>query len=411
MTVHEYDLKGYELLVKEDWDAAIELYTEALAEHPGDSYLSGRRCDAWERKGEPEKALAEYTRQIEMYPYPCGGRAGGFNGRGSLYERLGEYDKAIADFTECIPMAGRNYGIYWVKRAIAYRKKGDLDAALADLNEAMKAWEDPECTGWTLYQRSLVWEQKGEMEKALADLTQATINDPNDHECFYHLGLFLFNHDEPEKAAEELSKAIALKGDAAWYWLARGVAYWNTCVKHKTGFWSDEGETMDLAEENFTKAIELDPTTADAYLDRGVVRCAKAVESNNFIKAILTGKATDEAQRALLMAQLEHIGGHDLVPGTDAMLRGLRSNRDEAEELMGKSLGLFAEYDARGAVEDLTRAAELDPDNTETFYQRGVAYTLLGERDKALADYDQVLTLDPDHARAAAKRDALLSVE
>jgi tetratricopeptide (TPR) repeat protein len=409
MTVYEYERKGHELFKKGDWDAAIEWYTTALAEHPDDSYLAHRRCDAWVRKGEPEKALADYTRQIEKYSRPGAGRADGFNARGLLYQELGEYDKAIADFTECIPLSGKNYGIYWTNRGMAYREKGDLDATLADMNAAMEAWIEPDCTGWTLYQRSLVWQDKGEPEKALADLIQATVNDPEDCEAFYHLGYFRFTRDEPEKAIEAFSKALELKDNDASYWLARGVCYWNICVKNKTGFWDEGGDTMNLAEEDFIKVIELAPDMAEAYYNRGMVRCSQARESNNLIKAILTQKATDEAGRTLLLAQLEHMGGKDLVPKADAVLRGLRGSRDQADVLMAQGAGLFAEYGAREAVEDLNRAIELEPGNAEAYYQRGLAYSLLGEGAKALPDYEQTCALDPDHAKAAGKRDELLS--
>jgi tetratricopeptide (TPR) repeat protein len=408
MTVHEYDLKGYELLKKGDWDAAIEWYITALAEHSDDSYLIRRRCNAWVRKGEPEKALAEYTRRTEKYPQPCAGRADAFHDRGVLYQELGEYDKAIADFTECIPMSGINYGVYWTNRGIAYREKGDLDAALRDMNAAMEAWIEPDCTGWTLYQRSLVWQEKGEPGKALVDLTQATVNDPKDHEAFYHLGYFWFNRNEPEKAIRAFSKALELKDDDAYYWLGRGVCYWNTCVRNKTGFWDEGGETINMAEADFTRAIECAPDMADAYFNRGMVRCSKARESNNLIKAIVAQKATDEAERVIMLAQLDRIGGKDLIPQADAVLRGLRGNRDQADVLMAQGAGLFAEHDAREAVEDLTRAITLDPENAEAYYQRGLAYSLLGEPAKALADYEQTCALDPDHVKAAGKRDEQL---
>jgi tetratricopeptide (TPR) repeat protein len=165
---------------------------------------------------------------------------------------------------------------------------------------------------------------------------------------------------------------------------------------------------MNLAIDDFTRAIECDPAMADAYFNRGMVHCANAQESNNLIKAVFTRKAADEAERTLLLAQLTRIGGKDLVPQADAILRGLRSSRDEADVLVAKSAGLFAENDAREAIEDLTQAVTLDPGNAEAYYQRGLAYTLTGERDKALADYEQTCALDPDHVKAAGKRDELL---
>jgi Flp pilus assembly protein TadD len=165
---------------------------------------------------------------------------------------------------------------------------------------------------------------------------------------------------------------------------------------------------MGLAEDDFTKALECSPDMAEAYFDRGTVRCAKARESNNLIKAILTQKVTDETERVLLLAQLGRIGGKDLIPQADALLRGLRSNRDQADVIMAKSFGLFTEHDAREAIEDLSRAIALAPDQAEAYYQRGLVYTLMGEPDKARSDYEQTCALNPDHKKAAEKRDELL---
>jgi Flp pilus assembly protein TadD len=70
---------------------------------------------------------------------------------------------------------------------------------------------------------------------------------------------------------------------------------------------------------------------------------------------------------------------------------------------MAKSLVLFVHNDAREAVEDLSHAIALDPDNAEAFYQRGLAYALMGEEDKAVADYEQTRVLDPGHRKAGEK--------
>ncbi|MDR2158537.1 MAG: tetratricopeptide repeat protein [Treponema sp.] len=87
------------------------------------------------------------------------------------------------------------------------------------------------------------------------------------------------------------------------------------------------------------------------------------------------------------------------------MLRRLRSDRDEAEVIVAEMAGLFAYDDARDAVEDLTRAIEINPDDEEAYYQRGLARTLLGEKNKALEDYEQTIALNPVHGKAAGKRD------
>jgi tetratricopeptide (TPR) repeat protein len=137
-------------------------------------------------------------------------------------------------------------------------------------------------------------------------------------------------------------------------------------------------------------------------------RGSKARESNNLIKAIVAQKAASEAERALLMAQLGRIGGKELIPQADALLRLSRSNRDQVDVLMAQSAGLMAADYAEEAIEDLTRAIALDPNHAEACYQRGLVYALMGEADKALADYEQTCALIPDHPQAAEKRKELL---
>jgi tetratricopeptide (TPR) repeat protein len=399
----EYYNRGCDLIRQKDYDGAIGVFNAALAEFPDSYYIFDRRAVAYRKKGENEKALEDYTSMIARSPE----NPDGWNSRGNLYHEMGEYDKAIADYTQCIPLSPPGYGTYWSNRGISYYAKGDLEAALADFNKSIETWTEPECTSWARQQRGLVLRRMGELDKAMEDFRLASIYDPDDDYAFYQAGYICFIRQDYDAAIEWYSKAVAIKGSSADNWLARGVCYWNKCGRDKINFWGEGGEIMDMAIDDFTKAIECDPGMADAYFNRGTARCAKARESNNMIKTILTQKVTDDAERALLLAQLEHIGGKALVPQVDALLRGLRSNRDDVDVLMSKGFGLFAENDAREAVEDLCRAVGLAPDNAEAYYQRGLAYTLLGERDKALSDYEQTCALNPGHEKAAGKRDEL----
>jgi tetratricopeptide (TPR) repeat protein len=403
MTAIDYYYRGCDLIRKKDYDAAIEVFTTGLAEHPDNYSLLDRRAVAYREKGETEKALADYTRMIALDPK----QADGWNSRGNLYHELGEYDKAIADYTQCIPLSPANYGTYWSNRGISYYEKGDLEAALADLTKSIECWAEPESTSWARRYRGLVLRKMGELDKALDDFKLAAKYDPRDDDAFYQAGSIYFLREDYNKAIKWFSKAIKLRDSSADNWLARGICYWNQCLKNNTGFWNEGGEVINVAIDDFTKAIECAPDMAEAYFNRGMARCAMARESNNVIKAILTQKAVNDAERTLLLAQLEHIGGKDLVSDADAVLRGIRSNRDEVEVIMGQSFGLFAEEDAREAIEDLTRAIELQDDNPQAYYQRGLAYALLGEKDKALADYEATCALDPDHERAVKKRDEL----
>ena len=50
------------------------------------------------------------------------------------------------------------------------------------------------------------------------------------------------------------------------------------------------------------------------------------------------------------------------------------------------------------AIENYTKAIELDPDLAEAYNDRGLAKANLGDLEQALVDFDQAIELDPDYA-------------
>ena len=56
------------------------------------------------------------------------------------------------------------------------------------------------------------------------------------------------------------------------------------------------------------------------------------------------------------------------------------------------------------AVRDFSRAIELDPDDAESYYERGMSRVELGEYDGAIEDFDRAAKLDPDHPSIAQER-------
>lgn len=64
-----------------------------------------------------------------------------------------------------------------------------------------------------------------------------------------------------------------------------------------------------------------------------------------------------------------------------------------------------AKGDLDGAIADYNRAIQLNPQDADTYVNRGIAYEKKGEMKKAAADYGRVLELQPDHPRAQAMRE------
>ena len=154
--------------------------------------------------------------------------------------------------------------------------------------------------------------------------------------------------------------------------------------------WFLAGNARDI--EKATKAIETardDGERARAYDERGRGYSEKARYSREF-KLI----ATDEYDRLFDLAIKDQDQAVALATGNAEVYlgRGLTYyNRADPEDLDGpKAKALFA-----SAESDFTRAIERDGRNAQALDMRGVVYTLLGDLDRAIADFAQVLTIDP----------------
>ena len=64
--------------------------------------------------------------------------------------------------------------------------------------------------------------------------------------------------------------------------------------------------------------------------------------------------------------------------------------------------------DFSDAIEDYTKAIELDPDYADAYNNRGYAYYLLEQYGKALNDYDKAIELDPNYEKTIYLRKMLL---
>jgi tetratricopeptide (TPR) repeat protein len=94
---------------------------------PNDAEAYYNRGLAYQLKKEYDKAIADYTKAIEINPND----AEAYNNRGLAYGSKKEYDKAIADYTKAIEINPK-YAEAYYNRGLAYFLKKEYD----------KAWED-----------------------------------------------------------------------------------------------------------------------------------------------------------------------------------------------------------------------------------------------------------------------------
>ena len=86
----------------------------------------------------------------------------------------------------------------------------------------------------------------------------------------------------------------------------------------------------------------------------------------------------------------------------DRIADELKKNRDEftANEHFGLGIKLYNEKKYTEAIAEYSKVIEIDPKDSEAYYNRGVAYAKLGKYDLALADFEKTLELDPNNQKA-----------
>jgi tetratricopeptide (TPR) repeat protein len=124
--------------------------------------------------------------------------------------------------------------------------------------------------------------------------------------------------------------------------------------------------------------------------------------------------SADSRERREGLVRLAEIGTGEDVPymlqrlhDNDSMVRGmaetalwglwLRSNDRVVNRLFQSSIVLIQQQEIELAIDKLDRIIAYRPEFAEAWNKRGDAYLNLGELDRALADYQQALRLNPYH--------------
>ena len=224
------------------------------------------------KKGDPERALAEYNRALEKDAYPVRVHLN----KGIVFFRLGDYQKAEEEFLRELEVdpqdekAHNNLSVLYrlegrfdqavesaqssirikpyypeahINLALAYREKGDLSTAEEVLRQSMQVIPDFPHANFAL---AGLYQSEGKIDSALAAYQRVVASPGGKDAVIYDLET-LFSREE---ATEKGLKA------KAFYNL--GVIY------------AQRGE-FDSAERHFLKAVELSPDFAEAHANLGAL--------------------------------------------------------------------------------------------------------------------------------------------
>jgi hypothetical protein len=124
---------GQRKLKAQDYQGAINEFSQALAANPNDLDALAGRAEAYYWLKDFSSAIQDFDVVLERNP----NNATFFFDRGTTHDKLKEYKKAIADYNEAIRL-NPEYADAYNNRGNSYADLGELEKSIADYNEAIR---------------------------------------------------------------------------------------------------------------------------------------------------------------------------------------------------------------------------------------------------------------------------------
>lgn len=241
--------EGHSAWQRKQYDRAISSFTAALQANPDKNVACATyfyRACAYSEKGEPDKALSDWTAAIQLNSKS----ATTYYNRGHDYGVLRDSDKAISDYSAAIRLNPK-YLFTYVNRGNEYAKKRNYKLAIRDATMAIQLNQKH---ANAYHNRGAYYAETGDFDKAIADLSEATRLDPRIATTFYGRATVYEDIEQSGKAIADYDRVIRIAPKDADDYAVRGVAYF------KKGNYKE-------AASAFEKALHLFPNN-DSVLGR-----------------------------------------------------------------------------------------------------------------------------------------------
>jgi serine/threonine protein kinase/tetratricopeptide (TPR) repeat protein len=408
----------YLRLLGGDADAAVEAEKSAAAaplRHVLDHFLI---ADEFYRRANYEEAIKEFDQVLERKPGHFWAQY--LNALCLLRQRRAA--EARAQFSACLAQRPDFVWLYLL-RGFANGELQALKAADADFEKALRLPLDDYARYVLFVNRGVLRIRQERVDDAVADLNAAIKLKPGEYQAYVNLAQAYRRLKQLDRALDQLDQAVAIEPALAHLYRLRARLQL-------------ERQQPDRALADFDQAIALDsassPYQVDDQVERGrlLLRERKSPEAlTAFEIALRLNKDHLPAQRlrAETLFQLgrfrEVIEAFDHYLQTGKPLESVYRGRGLARAELGQYPGAIEDFTKaleleptsavqmyRGwaylvceapklALRDFELAIELDPKNGDAYNGRGFVRVSLGRRDEALADADQALRLGPPSPR------------
>jgi tetratricopeptide (TPR) repeat protein len=234
----KYFSLGNECLDKEDYEGAINNYTQAIKINPNHAIAYNHRGVARFQSEDNQGAIDDWTQAIKINPND----PNAYQNRGLAHYDLGDKQDAIDDWTQAIKI-NPNHAIAYGNRGLARSELGDKQGAIDDYTQAIKINPND---ALAYGNRGITRSELGDKQGAIDDYTQAIKINPNYADAYYNRGNTHSELGNKQGAINDYTQAIKINPNYA-------EAYYNRGNTH-----SELGNKQS-AIDDYTQAIKINP--------------------------------------------------------------------------------------------------------------------------------------------------------
>lgn len=346
---------------------ASEPITEAA---PGSSLA---RCVQLARAGDSNGAYALCDSILEDDGLSDRDRAVALTARGEARSTDGDLDGALNDIRSAVRL-DQTYPRGFAAAAAVYRKQGENRRALLNLNEAINLEPSPR-----LYaMRGAVHFRQSNFRSAVEDFNRAIAGDRANAELYLNLAKAYSRLGRKQDAIAAYGQLLLINPRDARALRMRGNAH------------AHAGDYT-AALRDVSESLKINPGDARSYRIRGSIYYREgeyqlALKEFDHAVRLAPRTAVGYENRAHTRQKLRDYGG--AVDDYDAMLR---LNPESHSTLNGRARALWLQGSHSAALADAERAVAAAPSAALYRYTLAHIYSSLGERQRAIEEFDRAL--------------------
>ncbi len=280
-----------------------------------------------------------------------------YSREGMDFMQSGKYEEAEKSFRKSIEL-NPDYALSHEGLGMILLSKGELNEAQIELETALKL--EPERTSAHL-NLGIIYLNRNENDRAQKSFETAIKLNPDITDAHEGLGLVLLSKGDFDGAQTKFETVIKLDPERASAHLNLGVVFLNR-------------KELDKAQMKFETALKLDPEFADAHHRLGIIHMMK--------------KEYEKAEGAFRTAYRTDPNNPNVCFMLGRVLSINNRTIPEAISMYNKSLSLA-------------------PSNTQGYIELGNLYLRIGNKERAINEFEKALKLNPDAKNLKVQIDKL----